>query len=576
MFKLVICDDEGKTTIVPLIRDEVSIGRKEGNTIRLTDRNVSRQHASLTRAEEDTFIVRDHGSFNGTKVNGDDIKEQPRKIAPGDQITIGDYSLSIRTDVSASVPMGRQMDPGDNAGIGKVTPHARLVMISAPEPGREIDLTVDLFVIGRSEEANLHINDPSISRAHARLDGDEHQWTISDLDSINGIKINGQSRDDYLLKPGDVIELGTVQLRFVAPGEPYEFQPAGEQGGVARGPSRKRLFLVLGGVGAAVVLATVLLLVLIGGDEQPTDRPDDAGEDTQELSFDELISGGKDKMKVEEWAEAARFFAQAQRLKPDDRTARELKRTALAEMEAQTALVAALEASEASDWQLAVDKLSTIPRSSQYFDLEQLKEMSAKLCEELITKARFIATSGDPDEARAVLEEIERITEAPEKCREKKDRIRQQLNLRAAGGGGPRALDPKPVADNPYGPKKPTNPYDVPSNKKGGGTTTDSQPPPGNPGGQIIDRERPPGSSGSGSITWDPLGEARAAQARGDTAAAIRILEKGGNSRAVLALLAKLYMQTGNRAGYERVARKFIRLYPTDPKTAQFKKALGE
>ena len=37
MFKLVIQDDEGKTTVVPLIRDEITIGRKEGNTIRLDD-----------------------------------------------------------------------------------------------------------------------------------------------------------------------------------------------------------------------------------------------------------------------------------------------------------------------------------------------------------------------------------------------------------------------------------------------------------------------------------------------------------------------------------------------------------
>ena len=41
MFKLVIQDDEGKTTVVPLIRDEITNGRKEGNTIRLTERNVS-------------------------------------------------------------------------------------------------------------------------------------------------------------------------------------------------------------------------------------------------------------------------------------------------------------------------------------------------------------------------------------------------------------------------------------------------------------------------------------------------------------------------------------------------------
>ena len=51
MYKLIIEDDEGKTTVVPLIRDEITIGRKEGNTIRLTERNVSRRHAKLVKQE---------------------------------------------------------------------------------------------------------------------------------------------------------------------------------------------------------------------------------------------------------------------------------------------------------------------------------------------------------------------------------------------------------------------------------------------------------------------------------------------------------------------------------------------
>ena len=42
MIKLVISDNEGTTTVVPFARDEISIGRKEGNTIRLTERNISR------------------------------------------------------------------------------------------------------------------------------------------------------------------------------------------------------------------------------------------------------------------------------------------------------------------------------------------------------------------------------------------------------------------------------------------------------------------------------------------------------------------------------------------------------
>ena len=56
MFKLIIEDDEGHTTVVPLVKDEITIGRKEGNTIRLTERNVSRHHARLIRSNGSFFI----------------------------------------------------------------------------------------------------------------------------------------------------------------------------------------------------------------------------------------------------------------------------------------------------------------------------------------------------------------------------------------------------------------------------------------------------------------------------------------------------------------------------------------
>ena len=64
MYKLIIEDDEGKTTEVPIIRDEITVGRKEGNTIRLTERNVSRRHARITRQGNGLFIE-DLLSYNG-------------------------------------------------------------------------------------------------------------------------------------------------------------------------------------------------------------------------------------------------------------------------------------------------------------------------------------------------------------------------------------------------------------------------------------------------------------------------------------------------------------------------------
>src|SRR5204863_1965446 len=96
MFKLVIQDDEGKTTVVPLIRDEITIGRKEGNTIRLTERNVSRRHAKLLKSNGTVFIE-DLSSFNGIKVNGDRIAGRA-PINEGDRIQIGDYQLALKLD----------------------------------------------------------------------------------------------------------------------------------------------------------------------------------------------------------------------------------------------------------------------------------------------------------------------------------------------------------------------------------------------------------------------------------------------------------------------------------------------
>src|SRR5882762_7213266 len=96
MFKLVIQDDEGKTTVVPLIRDEITIGREEGNTIRLTERNVSRRHARILRNNGEVHIE-DLGSYNGIRVNNARIAERV-SLRVSDQVQIGDYKLYLKAE----------------------------------------------------------------------------------------------------------------------------------------------------------------------------------------------------------------------------------------------------------------------------------------------------------------------------------------------------------------------------------------------------------------------------------------------------------------------------------------------
>src|SRR4051794_38273409 len=97
MYKLVISDDEGKTIIVPLVRDLVTVGRQDGNTIRLTDRNVSRQHARLVKAEAG-YRIEDLESYNGVTVNGLRI-DKSCDLKDGDRVGIGDYIIALKAEV---------------------------------------------------------------------------------------------------------------------------------------------------------------------------------------------------------------------------------------------------------------------------------------------------------------------------------------------------------------------------------------------------------------------------------------------------------------------------------------------
>jgi hypothetical protein len=64
----------------------VTIGREEGNAVRLNDERVSRYHAKI-QTEDGDVILTDLDSTNGTRVNGAAV--QIRRLRPGDQVSIG-------------------------------------------------------------------------------------------------------------------------------------------------------------------------------------------------------------------------------------------------------------------------------------------------------------------------------------------------------------------------------------------------------------------------------------------------------------------------------------------------------
>ena len=72
----------------------------------------------------------------------------------------------------------------------------------------------DPFVIGRSRECDLVLDDPNVSRRHAELRRENGGWAVVDLGSTNGIKLNGKRSRGGRLNPGDEITLGLSRLTF--------------------------------------------------------------------------------------------------------------------------------------------------------------------------------------------------------------------------------------------------------------------------------------------------------------------------------------------------------------------------
>lgn len=81
---------------------------------------------------------------------------------------------------------------------------------------QELDLRPGTTYVGRSSECQITIEDPLVSRQHARFDVEAGRVTVSDLNSRNGVKVNGQpTQDRVVLRNGDRIRIGTQEFVFL-------------------------------------------------------------------------------------------------------------------------------------------------------------------------------------------------------------------------------------------------------------------------------------------------------------------------------------------------------------------------
>jgi pSer/pThr/pTyr-binding forkhead associated (FHA) protein len=453
MHKLIIEDDEGKAVVVPLIRDEISIGRLEGNTIRLTERNVSRRHARLVR-REGRYLMEDLGSHTGTKVNGAAIKGQVA-LNDGDHILIGDYKLAIKIERASTTTLGYPNMPLAAAGAPVVTPvagraaqspslatslsassappsepmegaptipvrtladqglvpsttsdtpaaamaPARLVVMTPPIAGQEFLLDRASVVIGRTQENDVVLNHKSISRHHAKIIRDGDRYVVVDLESANGVRVNGAEYERVELQSGDVLELGHVRLRFAAADDASAFD-----GDFHFGSNRKPLYI---GAGAAVAVLVSALLIFGGRKEAPklpppppakvaaAPAPKPAPPAPAIVPLEEtapmLLTEAKKAYQQQKWDDALVLVDKAVNIAPDDppREAEEIRKAIDAERQNAARFDSLQHAVDTGAYEAVLAGFAGISDGSVY------KKQAAALEEEARSKliARHLATA---------------------------------------------------------------------------------------------------------------------------------------------------------------------------------------
>jgi pSer/pThr/pTyr-binding forkhead associated (FHA) protein len=97
---------------------------------------------------------------------------------------------------------------------------AKLVVLSAGFNGRTHELNVDKTTIGRVEDNTFQIADPSVSSHHCEILLRGTDVVIHDLGSTNGSFINGDKISESVLRPGQTLKLGQIELQLVPDGAP--------------------------------------------------------------------------------------------------------------------------------------------------------------------------------------------------------------------------------------------------------------------------------------------------------------------------------------------------------------------
>ncbi len=277
------------------------------------------------------------------------------------QVNTGEHDLG---PVAAAGPV---QFGNDAMVIGKR--QLKLVAREGYLDGREFVLAYDEpFDIGRATNVEIVVDDPSVSRMHARMSLEEGgTLLVQDLRSTNGTYINGKEVKREHASVGDRIRIGEVPFYVAAVGE------SGVVGGARFSVAQyKKLVFTFIGI---LFLFGVIAVVQVARQKRfkpPVDTK------AREASYDENIKARVARLKAEademtrmdEWDEAVAKYREALGLVPDDTDIKEKLSQALFEKRNYGIFKEALEMKNRMTHEMrikALERFSAIDKKSQYY-----------------------------------------------------------------------------------------------------------------------------------------------------------------------------------------------------------------
>lgn len=192
-------------------RSQLTFGRDPSCEVHLDDRALSRRHCRLERRGAALWVL-DLKSANGTLLNGQPVKE-PCRLHGGDVIGVGRYTVRFE-------------------GVGEAKADTPVLTLTGPEGTHRFALVGEEIVLGRADTCDIAIGHKSISRRHLKIVVKDGGFTIEDLGSQNGTKLNGKRIAGQVhVTAGDKIGMGgfTVELGFLE-GQPKQPGQPGHRG----------------------------------------------------------------------------------------------------------------------------------------------------------------------------------------------------------------------------------------------------------------------------------------------------------------------------------------------------------